>query len=911
MAQPSRVTRPIENNQSYALAGNIHGKATAENDEGPVSPSLALSYVTVTLAQTDSQRTALDQLLAEQQTPGSPNYHRWLTPEEYADRFGASQSDLNAISSWLQGFGLKIAAVAKGRSWIAVNGSAAQVEAAFKTELHHYLVNGEMHFANATEPSVPTALRGVVTGIHGLNDFRMKPSNHVPKDNSAQPLYNSGSGNHYLAPDDVATIYNIKPLYDSGINGTGQKIVVAGQTQINLSDIQQFRKSYNLPANDPQVMLIPNSTDPGISSDDLPEADLDLEWAGAAARNATILYVYAFDVMSAVQYAIDQNLAPVVSTSYGSCELETSVSDAQAFRAWARQGNAQGITWFSASGDSGAADCNDSQNSGLAVDLPSSVPEVTSVGGTEFAEGSGQYWSATNDGNLSSALSYIPETTWNDSITDGTPSAGGGGASVLFTKPSWQTGPGVPADNARHTPDVSLSASANHDGYLVYTGGALHVYGGTSVPTPVFAGIAALLNHYLTANAKSGPGLGNINPGLYSLAQSSSNVFHDITTGDNIVTVPCSRRNRNCLTGPVGFSAGSGYDQATGLGSVDVYHLVTQWTGGGTGGGSRTSLTVLPNVNQLATTDVMYVTATVSGSNGVTPTGMVTFSAGSLTLGQAPLVGSAGNATATLVVNGSQLPLGTGTITASYTDSSSNNATDSVGVSVTSSASSSGTPVITALGNGASFQQAFAPGGILSVFGTDFSPSTQIVSTIPLPITTAGVAVLINGVIAPLYYASQTQLNIQIPYETPPNNTAVLSVNNNGRVATHSFSVGAAAPGIFTDQNGVIVPVSSGSRGQAIFFYITGMGAVSPPISNGAAPSSSSALSDLPRPTQNVTVSIGGAPATIDFKGITPGLVGVMQINVQVPNGIPTGAQKVIVSIGGIPSQAATVNIVN
>jgi subtilase family serine protease len=217
--------------------------------------------------------------------------------------------------------------------------------------------------------------------------------------------------------------------------------------------------------------------------------------------------------MTSVQYAIDQDLAPEVSVSYGSCEQETLSSDLSAFRSWAQQGNAQGITWFAASGDNGAADCDDQENPGLAVDAPGSIPEVTDVGGTEFVEGSGQYWSSTNNSTGASALSYISETTWNDSAEDGTPSASGGGASVVFAKPSWQTGPGVPANNARNVPDVALSASADHDGYYVYTGGSLQIYGGTSVPAPSFAGITVLLNQYLVSNgAQTGAGMGNLNP---------------------------------------------------------------------------------------------------------------------------------------------------------------------------------------------------------------------------------------------------------------------------------------------------------------------------------------------------------------------------------------------------------------
>ncbi|MGA2715689.1 MAG: protease pro-enzyme activation domain-containing protein [Bryobacteraceae bacterium] len=592
-AQQSRITRSLDNTQRTTLAGHLHPKATAANDQGRVAPTLKL-YVTLEFTQSASQKADLTQLLADQQNPNSPNYHRWLTPEQYADRFGMSPDDITKITSWLQGQGLTIANVARGRNWVAVSGSAVQFEAAFQTEIHQYQVNGEQHFANATEPSVPTAMGAVVMSIRGLNDFRMKPL-------LARPRYNSGDicGGNCLAPDDLATIYNITSAYNKGVDGTAQTIAVAGQTDIIVSDITTFRSSYGLPAIKLQQILVPGSPDPGVStSGDLPEADLDLEWSGAVARNATILYVYADPnymdgVMTAVQYAIDQNLAPVVSTSYGSCELESLPSDMLAFQNWAEQGNTMGITWFNASGDSGAADCDDRRNPGLAVDTPASVPQIVAVGGTEFAEGAGTYWSATNNPVTgASALSYIPETSWNDSAQDGSPSASGGGSSVQFAQPSWQTGPGVFVNNAilssaRNVPDVSLSASADHDGYLVFTGCppqppcTPQVYGGTSVSAQVFAGIGALMNQYLVSSGKQlKAGLGNLNAELYPLAQKTPGIFHDITTSNNIVTSQgCSgRANTNCV--PVGYNAGPGYDPVTGLGSVDVWNLIVGSSGG-------------------------------------------------------------------------------------------------------------------------------------------------------------------------------------------------------------------------------------------------------------------------------------------------------------------------------------------
>jgi uncharacterized protein (TIGR03437 family) len=325
---------------------------------------------------------------------------------------------------------------------------------------------------------------------------------------------------------------------------------------------------------------------------------------------------------------------------------------------------------MASSGDNAAADCDTgaTARSGLAVDLPASVPEVTGVGGTEFNEGSGNFFSATNSANGGSAVSYIPEKVWNDTASTGI-AGGGGGASIFFTKPTWQTGPGVPSDNARDVPDVAFSASADHDGYIIVVSGAVQVYGGTSIATPVFSGIVALLNQSQVASgAKSG--LGNINPTLYALAQSAPTAFHDVTVGNN--SVPCVAASPNCVNGTLGFSAGPGYDRATGLGSVDAFNLVTAW-GGRTS--SATTTTVSANPANFLMNSSTVLTATVKASSGTaSPTGAVSFTVNKTALGSANLTGTGGTATATLTVAGTQLATGANAITASYAGSSSFNA---------------------------------------------------------------------------------------------------------------------------------------------------------------------------------------------------------------------------------------------
>ena len=314
---------------------------------------------------------------------------------------------------------------------------------------------------------VPDAVADIVQGFLGLDNFRLKSyARIVPLGpGGAAPKYSRGEL-HALAPEDLATIYNISPLYQAGFDGAGQSIAVVGQSAILLSDIRAFRTRFNLPANDPKIILY-GGADPGFNGAQV-EGNLDLEWAGAVAPKATLYYVYGASALTAITYAVNQNIAPIISISYGNCE---SFYSPTYYRSVAQQGNVQGITFLSASGDSGAAGC-DPQGSnpfatrGRIVDFPSVLPEITAVGGTQFVEGFGNYWSSTNSPNFGSALSYIPEQVWNESdISEGLLSSGGG-SSLYYPKPAWQNGPGVPDDNVRHVPDISLTAAA-HDPYLI------------------------------------------------------------------------------------------------------------------------------------------------------------------------------------------------------------------------------------------------------------------------------------------------------------------------------------------------------------------------------------------------------------------------------------------------------------
>jgi subtilase family serine protease len=595
LAQTSRILGAIDPDQVVQMPGLAPFQGSPQFDRGAVDPSFQLTYITLYAKPSPDRQQALDRLLAAQQDRSSPLYHHWLTPEQYADRFGLTVADLDKIADWLQAEGFTIRYRSRGRDWIAFSGTAGQVARTFRTEIHRYEMAGETHVANSSRPSLPAALAGVVTGLRGLNDFH--PKSLVPR-----PRY-TNSSEHYLAPGDIATIYNLNPLYNTGIDGSGQTLVVVGQSDVYATDIADFRAAFGLPAQTLQVF--PNCSagslctlltgdEPGVTGD-LDEGELDLEWSGAIARNAEILYAYSTDALSSAFYAIDNNLGSVLSMSYGACEADYSQLDDGTLdmaRSEAQKGNTMGITWLASSGDAGPAACDWNGPStgrkatqGLAVNVPASIPEVTGVGGTEFQEASGNYWSSNNGTGGGSALSYIPELAWNDTVfgfnTSSTLLASGGGVSSYYPVPAWQTGASFPNDGGRDLPDVALAASPDHDPFIIcfkhsscfnQSGQPNAASGGTSVAAPIFAGVIALMNQYLVSLG-SQAGVGNINPTLYALMATSA--FHDIVTGSNIV--PCATNSPDCVNGRIGYYAGPGYDEVTGLGSIDAYNLLLNW----------------------------------------------------------------------------------------------------------------------------------------------------------------------------------------------------------------------------------------------------------------------------------------------------------------------------------------------
>ena len=538
---PSRITQAVDEANLTVLKGNTYYLARAKYDRGAAPSSLPMNRMLLVLQRSPQQESALEQLLDQQQDQSSPNYHQWLTPQQFGQQFGPSDQDVQKITSWLQSHGFQVASISNGRTVIEFSGTAGQVQEAFHTAIHKYSVPTktgalEDHWANSADPSIPAALAPVVVGINTLHNFPRKPMHVVSgvfkknrttgETKPVNPDFTFTCGTNQsnqpvscygLGPYDFATIYNVLPLWNGSpapvIDGTGQTIAIIGETDVDMKDIENFRSLFSLPANDPVVIL--DGPDPGIVPGDETESDLDLEWSGAIAKGATIKFVTSaitnttLGVDLSALYAVDHNVATVMSESYGICELGLGTAGNQFYNSVWQQAAAQGITVMVSSGDSGSAGCDSQDNPppapaeyGLQVNGFSSTPYNVSVGGTDFNDLSNPttYWSSTNNPTTQlSAKSYIPEVPWNDSCTSqalvfyGYPSnalqncndqyllgvnvftvGGAGGKSACTTndgqdasscsggyaKPSWQTGTGVPSDGKRDIPDVSFYASS-------------------------------------------------------------------------------------------------------------------------------------------------------------------------------------------------------------------------------------------------------------------------------------------------------------------------------------------------------------------------------------------------------------------------------------------------------------------
>jgi subtilase family serine protease len=683
-ASKARIIGPINDALRVTLAGNTRPEATSANDLGQVDDSQRLEHVQLLLNRAPAQQAALDAYTASLSDKGSPNYHQWLTAQQIGAKYGVAQQDIEEVTGWLKSHGFAVNVVYPNRVLIDFSGSAAQLREAFGTEIHRYEVNGVRHIANSSDPKIPAALAPVVAGIVSLHDFMPRP---MLKTRTDYTFTSSGSTYYAVTPPDLATIYNLNPLFAAGYTGAGQTIVVIEDTNVySTADWTTFRSTFGLSGytsgSFTQVHPAPksgtnNCANPGVVVGNDGEAILDAEYASAAAPNAAIELASCADTSTtfggliALQNLLNASSTPpaLVSISYGECEAENGATANAAYNTTYQQAVTEGVSVFVSSGDEGAASCDADlarATHGIGVSGFASTPYNVAVGGTDFGDSyagtNSTYWNSTNTSTYGSAKSYIPEIPWNDSCasvlistiegysttygssgfcnsTTGrnyflTTASGSGGPSGCATgratttgvvsgtcagyaKPSWQSLVGNPSDSVRDIPDVSLFAANGVWGhYFVYcytdaAGGGTPCTGapsgwagagGTSFSSPILAGMQALVDqkwgrqgnpnpiYYKIAAAEYGTGGSTTCNSSQGNAAGSSCVFYDVTQGD--MDVNCTG-SHNCYrpSGTNGvlststtsyapaYKTGTGWDFATGIGTVNAYNLVfnTSW----------------------------------------------------------------------------------------------------------------------------------------------------------------------------------------------------------------------------------------------------------------------------------------------------------------------------------------------
>ncbi len=811
------VTQQVDNANRVILHGNVHPLANAANDRGAADASMQAPRMQLLLKRPADRETALKQYIESIHQKNSANYHKWLTPEQIATQYGAADSDVQAVVAWMHSQGFKVNKISRAKSVIEFGGSVAQIQTAFNTSIHKYVVGGETHYANATNPSIPAALAPVVNGVVRLNDFRPKaqakfmgsatynPVTHKAKTLPNWTYSNTEGETFFVAPADFAVQYDTTPLTTAGTTGTGQTIGIINDSNIDLTLVNAFRTLFSLPANTPQVIV--DGNDPGINGDS-DEAYLDVEWSGAIAPAATIdLYIAANTDLGngldlAAARAVNDDIAQVLSLSFGECEQFNGTTENAYYNNLWEQAAAQGQTVLVSAGDSGSEACYQAASPayGVSVNGLGSTPFNVSVGGTDFyysdyastSTTTGvppsftNYWSTTSsDAPNTTLLKTIPEQPWNDSqfgfdiaayASDPTdiasyfasevsgPEGAGGGASACvqtetddsgnfqgclsggYPKPTFQSAL-TPADSVRDLPDISsfaavgfnysatpicaLPGDCNTDGNST-TPVTVSGVGGTSVAAPSFAGIMALVDQ------KYGP-QGQADYVLYPLFKQYPAAFHDVSAGSN--NELCADPNdavATCVSsGGVesagAYSAAAGYDQASGLGTVDANVLVTDWPKV-TFTSSTTTLAVSPTT----ITHGQNVTLTATVPNATT--GDVSFTT------SVPLPNNKGIGFATVNSSGvateatncgassntvNCLPGGTYNITAQYAGNGTLAASTSAPQSVTVTPEASNINLVAlAIGlSGSSETENYVTNGTSYPYGTQISAEVQPVGT--------------------------------------------------------------------------------------------------------------------------------------------------------------------------------------
>ena len=584
-----RVLGNWRGSASVAIAHSKPSMNPAAIDLGPAPANQMLGRMLLLLAPAPAQQQALAAELASLQNPSSSSYHHWLTPQAFAQSYANDASDVSAVAAWLESQGFTVAPLPAGRGWIEFSGTVGQVEQAFGAQIHRVYLSGGTRAVLTTDIAVPGALSPVIAGLVSLDGVLSAPALTAP-----QPLTVSAADLAALTspasaaaftPHLAAQLLDVTPLTAQGVNGAGQTIAIVSRSNINSADVAAFRSAFALPASTLQISV--NGPDPGLS-DDQAEATFAASWAGAAAPGAQILLVPAAATAAtdgvdlSLAGLVDQDLANVIAVGYSACEAALSPAHQAFYSTLYQQAAAEGITVIAAAGDGGAAACTPAGgtapvDTGLGVNALASTPWNTAVGVAGYGAGG----AAEGTSALTAWSSADPA---NSAYAPADPAyASGGGGSTLYARKIWQPVPAAlvssssAATQSRFLPDLALPTALDSSvnpglafclsGSSTVSGCTLVRSGGSGVATAFFAGVAALIDQ------KNGV-QGNLAPSLYATSRISG-VFSDVAQGT--AKLACVPGSSGCdASGLIGYSAGSGYDLATGLGVPDVEKLVTE-----------------------------------------------------------------------------------------------------------------------------------------------------------------------------------------------------------------------------------------------------------------------------------------------------------------------------------------------
>ncbi len=515
-----RITGPVNESALVSIPGEVHPWARAQFDRGAAPANLS-GHMLLVLKRSPEQETALQTFLASQQDPHSPNYHKWLTPEDFGKRFGVADSDVQSVSSYLSSKGMRVGRVYGSHMAVEVEATAGQIQSAFQTEIHAYAVGGKTYYGNNSNPKIPAALSSVVGGFASLNSFHAEGGSGAgtqatlnPATHTLKPLYTITATNpdtYGVSPADLAVIYGIPASTAQGLGGKNVNVGIVGDSDINVAYVNNYRTIFGLGAKTPIVVV--DGNDPGVNGDAY-IAYKQIELVSAVAPNANIYYYtsattdYDSGIYFALIRAVEDNQVQVLLNGFQECESAIGDGAMQLVNAVAEEAAAQGMTFVAAAGNSGAAGCAVPGTSGSAAGAAHAIngfassPYLTAVGGTDFYYGvgsMGNYWNTTNGTgylsvNTNPTISNPPknylvgyfktgqfqEQVWNDSYSGNGNSnavngtsvqmAGGGGVSTVGLDgtatpqpmPSYQSANtkanAIGGGKARVIPDVSFFA---------------------------------------------------------------------------------------------------------------------------------------------------------------------------------------------------------------------------------------------------------------------------------------------------------------------------------------------------------------------------------------------------------------------------------------------------------------------